>query len=70
MKEGLPDVGVSGLSSWLMIPLATSGTIVIGVAVGGAVLLTWVLLRAEARDDAREAEGERDPSANGDEPAV
>lgn len=53
-----------------MIPLATSGTIVIAAAVGGAVLLAWVLLRAEARDDAREAEGERDPSANGDEPAV
>jgi hypothetical protein len=43
-----------------MLPLAVSGPVVIGVAVVAAVLLAWVLLRAEMRDDAREeSENER-----------
>jgi hypothetical protein len=33
---------------------------VIGVAVAGAVLLAWALLRAEMRDDARD-EADREP---------
>ena len=37
-----------------MVPLAVSGTIVIGVAVSGAVLLIIVLLRAEDREQAKE----------------
>jgi hypothetical protein len=37
-----------------MIPLAASGTTVIGVTVVGAVLLLAILLRAENRADARE----------------
>jgi hypothetical protein len=42
-----------------MVPLAVSGPVVIGIAVLAAVLLAWVLLRAETRDDAREeADGE------------
>jgi hypothetical protein len=39
-----------------MIPLAVSGTSVIGAAVAGALVLVWILLRMEARDDAAEAE--------------
>jgi hypothetical protein len=35
-----------------MIPLAVSGKIVIGVAVFGALLLVWVLLRIDTRDEA------------------
>lgn len=42
-----------------MLALAVSGPAVIGVAASAAVLLAWVLLRAEARDDAGdEADGE------------
>ena len=42
-----------------MLPLATSGPAVIGVAAAAALLLAWVLLRADVRDDARdEAEGD------------
>jgi hypothetical protein len=37
-----------------MIPLAASGTIVISVAVVGALLLLAMLLRAEDRADAEE----------------
>jgi len=37
-----------------MIPLATSGTTVIAVAVSGALLLLAVLLRVENRAEARE----------------
>jgi hypothetical protein len=37
-----------------VIPLALSGTIVLGGGVGGALLLVWALLRGEAREDAEE----------------
>ncbi len=37
-----------------MIPLAASGLIVIGGAVSGALLLVWVLLRADARENAEQ----------------
>jgi hypothetical protein len=37
-----------------MIPLAVSGTIVIGTAVSGALVLVWVLLRLDTRDEAAE----------------
>ena len=37
-----------------MIPLAVSGPAIIGVVVLGALLLAWVLLQAESRDDAEE----------------
>lgn len=37
-----------------MIPLALSGVSVIGAVVGGGVLLVWVLLRVETRDEAEE----------------
>jgi hypothetical protein len=37
-----------------MIPLAVSGTIVIGTAVSGALVLVWVLLRLDTRDEAEE----------------
>jgi ABC-type Fe3+ transport system permease subunit len=44
----------------VMLPLAVSGPTVIGVAVVAAVLLAWVLLRADVRDDARE-EDQQEP---------
>jgi hypothetical protein len=37
-----------------MVPLAVSGSIVIGVAVGGALVLMRVLLRSERRIEAEE----------------
>ncbi len=37
-----------------MVPLAVSGTIVIGVAVVGALLLLAILLRSENRYDAEQ----------------
>lgn len=43
-----------------MIPLAVSGPAVIGVVVVCALLLAWVLLRAEMRDDAEEDADDRD----------
>jgi hypothetical protein len=50
-----------------MIPLAVSGPIVIGVAVVGAMLLVWVLLRTEAREGAKEeAEEEAEEEADRD----
>ena len=46
-----------------VIPLALSGVGVIGAAVAGAIVLVWILLRMEARDeatdDAERAERER-----------
>ena len=45
-----------------MFILAVSGPLVIGVAILGAVLLLWVLLRAEARDAAA-AEEPEEPQA-------
>jgi hypothetical protein len=39
---------------WPMIPLAVSGRVVVGVAVVGALVLVWVLLRMDARDQAAE----------------
>ena len=39
---------------WPMIPLAVSGRVVVGVAVVGALVLVWVLLRMNARDEAAE----------------
>ncbi len=38
----------------MLVPLAVSGKIVIGVALVGALLLLAYLLRAEDRDQARE----------------
>ena len=38
-----------------MIPLAVSGTAIIGIAVGGAVVLLITLLRREERYDAMES---------------
>jgi len=37
-----------------MLPLAVSGRVVIGVAVIGALVLLWVLLRLEARQETDE----------------
>jgi hypothetical protein len=37
-----------------MLPLAVGGPAIIGVVVLGALVLAWVLLRAEMRDDADE----------------
>jgi hypothetical protein len=56
MKEGWPDVAhqlATGIL-WPMIPLAVSGRVVVGVAVVGALVLVWVLLRMDARDQAAE----------------
>jgi hypothetical protein len=39
-----------------VLPLAVSGTIVIGVAVVGALLLVLVLFRSEDRDQAEQTE--------------
>jgi uncharacterized membrane protein len=39
-----------------MVPLAVSGVSVIGAVVAGALLLVWILLRVEARDEAAEGE--------------
>ncbi len=51
----------------LMIPLAVSGRIVIGVAVVGALVLVWVLLRLDTRDEATErAEEEAEKGAGRD----
>jgi len=56
----LGSVCASGASYLVgMLPLAVSGPTVIGVASVAALLLAWVLLRAEVRDDARE-ESERE----------
>jgi len=38
-----------------MVPLAVSGTAIIGIAVGGAVVLLITLLRREERYDAMES---------------
>jgi len=47
-----------------MIPLALSGTVVIGVAVPAALLLVWSLLRMERREEAAELlEEEARPAA-------
>jgi len=46
-----------------MIPLATSGTAVVAVAVTGAILLLAVLLSAESRNEAREQRDDSDSSA-------
>lgn len=43
-----------------MLPLATSGPAIIGVVVVSALLLAWVLLRTEMRDDSDE-EADRKP---------
>jgi hypothetical protein len=47
-----------------MIPLAVSGRIVIGVAVVAALLLVWVLLRLDTRDEAAE-KAEEEQAARG-----
>jgi hypothetical protein len=44
------------LPSGVMIPLAVSGISVIGAVVAGALVLVWILLRMEARDDAADAD--------------
>lgn len=38
----------------MLVPLAVGGTTVIGAIVGGAILLMWLLMRAENRDEATE----------------
>ena len=43
-----------------VIPFAVSGISVIGAAVGGAVLLVWILLRMEARDEAADERAKRE----------
>jgi hypothetical protein len=50
----------------LMIPLAVSGTIVIGTAVSGALLLVWVLLRMDTRDEAAEKAEEEEAAREAD----
>jgi hypothetical protein len=42
-----------------VLPLAVSGSTVIGVAVALAVALAWLLLRAETRDEAERESSER-----------
>jgi hypothetical protein len=60
--------GVSPGIVCAMIPLAVSGRIVIGVAVVGALMLVWVLLRMDTRDEAAEkAEEEEAARADRDE---
>jgi hypothetical protein len=47
-----------------MLPLASSsGLAIIGGATSGAVLFLWWLLRAETRDEAREAAEEGEPAS-------
>jgi hypothetical protein len=38
----------------MLLPLAVGGTTAIGAIVGGAILLLWLLMRAENRDEAEE----------------
>jgi hypothetical protein len=44
-----------------MLPLAVSGPAIIGVVVLGALVLVWLLLRLELRDDADERGEDREP---------
>ena len=70
MKEGWPEVAhlpATGIL-WPMIPLAVSGRVVVGVAVVGALVLVWVLLRMNARDEAaKEPEEEAAREADRDD---
>jgi hypothetical protein len=48
-----------------MLPLAaSSGLAIIGGAASAAVLFLWWLLRAETRDEAREAAAEGEPASD------
>jgi fatty acid-binding protein DegV len=49
-----------------MIPLAVSGRIVIVVAVVGALLLVWVLLRLDTRDEAAQKAEEEQAARKAD----
>ena len=57
MKEGTPAAPAPRFHPGIvssMTPLAVSGSIIIGAAVIGALLLLWVLLRSEDRLEAEE----------------
>lgn len=45
----------------MLVPLAVGGTTVIGAIVGGGILLMWLLMRAESRDEA-EQQAQREAS--------